>query len=143
MSVLRMDPPDEYAVPIRRKKADVPVSPQTQSWARGNGRRSIKRNDVIPEKRLPLPAVSAEGIRWDVLIISLSLIALLFLGVLCADIGALFSGGDRIGKLTAGIASLENSNSILREELSWARADLSAGLKESEPARIVILSPTP
>lgn len=143
MSVLRMDPPDEYAVSGRRKQTEDPLSPQIQSWANGIEHRNVKRHNVIPEKKLPLPAVSAEGIRWDVLAVTLTLIVAAFLIVLISDVSALSAGNDRIGRLSAGIASLESSNSILREEISWARTDLSANQKEGDPVRTVILSPAP
>ena len=61
---------------------------------------------------------SAEGIRWDVLAIALTLVLALFITVLAADVDALFAHGGRIGELNAGIASLETNNSSLREALS-------------------------
>ena len=103
------------------------------------------RRDVIAEKKAPLPAFSPEGIRWDVLVIVLSLAALLFLGILIADVSALYTGGTRIGKLSTGITSLEASNGLLREEISRASVqsfELRSAENE-EPERIVVLSPAP
>ena len=103
-----------------RQTRPMYASPQVQSWARGLEIHTGRQRRVISEQRTTLPLFSARGVRWDVLIVALTLIALLFLGILCADLGALFSGGDRIGKLSDGIASLESSNSLLREQLSLA-----------------------
>ena len=47
----------------------------------------------------------------------LLLLLLFFAGILLADVEALSAGGVRIGRLSAGIESLENRNSLLREEL--------------------------
>lgn len=143
MSVLRMHPADEYAVSGRRINPEVPQSPQTLSWANGGRGRNAGRHDVIAEKKQPLPALSAEGIRWDVLAVTLTLVVAVLLFILISDVSALFAGNDRIGRLSAGIASLESSNSILREEISWARADLSADRKNGEPVLTVVLSPAP
>ena len=65
-----------------------------------------------------LPAFSREGIRWDVLVVVLSLLLALFAGILFAALDAICSGGNRIGKLSAGIVSLEGSNTMLRQELA-------------------------
>ena len=138
-----MHPADEYAASGRRKKPDASPFPQTLNWTSGGRSRSDGRRDVITEKRQPLPALSAEGIRWDVLAVTLTLVMAVFLFVLILDVSALFAGNDRIGRLSAGIASLESSNSILQEELSWARSDLSADRKDGEPVLTVVLSPAP
>ena len=81
---------------------------------------STRRRNVISERRTALPVFSAKGIRWDALTAALLLILLLFIGILLAEMGALYAGGDRIGKLSAGITSLEDSNSVLRQELNRA-----------------------
>ena len=97
------------------------------------------------EKKHPLPAFSVEGVRWDVLVVTLSLVLFLFLSILCLDTGALLSGGSRISKLNAGIASLEEDNSLLREKISRAAAEpfqlRSADSEGTE--RLIILSPAP
>ena len=138
-----MHPADEYAAAGRRKNPDDPQSPQTMSWANGGRSRSAGRHDVIAEKKQPLPVLSAEGIRRDVLTVTLTLVAAALLFILISDVNALFAGNDRISRLSAGIASLESSNSILREEISWARTDLSADRKDGEPVLTVLLSPAP
>ena len=106
-----------------------------------------RQRGVIAEKRSSLPAFSAKGIRWDVLTVALSLILLLFVCILAADVEALFAGGNRIGKLSAGIRSLEGSNSILREELSVAlnHPVLRNKSESGEPLNetVVVLSPAP
>ena len=156
MTVLRGNTTEEYAVPRRgntfadsgRQSAwSVPVSGQVQNWTRGMENSSGRQHGVIDEKRPSLPAFSAEGIRWDVLTVVLALVLLLFFCVLAADVEALHAGGERIGKLSDGIRSLEGSNSILREELSVAlnHPVLRNMAESAEPVNetVVVLSPTP
>ena len=154
MTVLRVNTTDIHAGPRpqngyagvhgRGGFAD-PASPQIQSWARGMEIRSVKQHHVIAEKKHPLPVFSSEGIRWDVLVIAVSLILLLFVSVLAIDVNALYAGSGRISGLSAGIASLEQSNILLREELSRERAARTFIRKPSneEPERVVVLSPAP
>ena len=108
---------------------------------------SGRRRGVIDKKDASLPAFSSEGIRWDVLVIALSLALLLFVCILAADVEAVFAGGDRIGKLSEGIESLEGTNSILRQELSVAlNHPVLRSKAESETVlneRVIILSPSP
>ena len=151
-----MNSSDEYTAPRREIPfADsgrwgappVSVSRQVQSWTRGLENASGRQHKVIDEKRPSLPALSAEGIRRDVLAITLALILLVFTGILAADMSALFAGGERIGKLSAGIESLEGSNSLLREELSAALnhpvlRNKAAGT-ETVNETVVVLSPVP
>ena len=129
MTVLRVNPTEEYAAPrrgygfagySRQGAQSVPASRQVQSWTRGREASGAGRRNVIDEKRQSLPRFSAEGIRWDVLTVALALALLLFVSVLVADVGAIFAGGDRIGRLSAGIESLEGANQVLRQELSAA-----------------------
>ena len=107
------------------------------------------RRRVIAEKRRPLRPVSVEGVRWDVLVITLGLALLVFLGVLFSDAEALLTGGERIGSLQAGIESLESTNFSLREKLSIARSHpvlVQKSLEKAqaeEPERVVLLSPPP
>ena len=156
MTVLRVNPTEEYAAPRRgntfadsgrRGAWPQPSSGQVQSWTRGMEISSGRRRGVIDEKRTSLPAFSAEGIRWDVLVVALSLVLVLFVSILAADVGELFAGGERIGRLSDGIRSLEGSNSILRAELSVAlnhpvlrsKAEGAETVNET----IVVLSPAP
>lgn len=146
MTVLRINS-DEYAYPRRRNK--------TAGFRRRGGisafyyqpvrRDTVLKRRVIAEKRRPLPAFSAEGIRWDVLVITFVLALALFFCVLGSDLEALVTGGNRIGKLNAGIASLEESNGLLRERISLAsgRTVLSVRADAGEPEQIVFLSPAP
>ena len=154
MTVLRVNTTDIHAFPRlrntsgnyrRRGGVSVPVSPQIQSWAKGMEVRSVKHRSVITEKKHPLPVFSSDGIRWDVLVISLSLILVLFVSILVSDMSALYAGGDRISQLSTGIASLEQSNSILRDEISRTRYYPSGtrNAEDGEPEKIVIISPEP
>ena len=156
MSVLRVNPTEEYAAPRRgntfadsgrRGARPQPASGQVQNWARGMEISSGRRHGVIDEKRSSLPAFSAEGIRWDVLVVALSLVLVLFIGILAADVSELFAGGERIGRLSDGIRSLEGSNSMLRAELSVALNHpvlrSRAGDAETAGETVVILSPAP
>ena len=129
MTVLRIKSSDGYvssrlggavADPRRQSAWTVPASRQIQDWTRGMEISSTRRRNVISERRTALPVFSAKGIRWDALTAALLLILLLFAGILLADMGALYAGGERIGKLSAGITSLEDSNSVLRQELNRA-----------------------
>ena len=156
MTVLRVNPTEEYAAPrrgygfagySRQGAQSVPASRQVQSWTRGMEAAASGWRNVIDEKRQSLPRFSAEGIRWDVLVVALSLVLVLFVSILAADVGELFAGGERIGRLSDGIRSLEGSNSILRAELSVAlnhpvlrsKAEGAETVNET----IVVLSPAP
>ena len=150
-----MNSTEEYVAPrrgntfvdfSRRGVRSVPASRQVQNWTRGMEISYARQHEVIAEKKSSLPVFSAKGIRWDVLTVALSLVLLLFIGILIADVGALYAGGERIGKLSAGIASLEGSNSILREELSTALnhpvlRNKDSGVELNET--VVVLSPAP
>ena len=107
--------------------------------------RSVKHRSVIAEKKHPLPVFSSEGIRGDVLVIALSLVLILFIGILVSDVSALYAGGDRISRLSTGIASLEQSNSMLRDEISRTQYSpaKTRNAANREPEKIVILSPEP
>lgn len=137
MTVLRMNT-DDHSFSRRRGGYSVFLSRQDRSFP-------AARRDVIAEKKAPLPAFSTEGVRWDVLVITLSLVLLVFIGILAADLNALYTGGTRIGRLSSGIASIEESNDLLRAEIS--RASLKSfrfqRTESTEPERIVILSPSP
>ena len=52
-----------------------------------------RRRRVIAEMRQPMRPISAEGVRWDVLVISLGLVLLLILGVMFSEAEALLAGG--------------------------------------------------
>ena len=148
MTVLRVNTTDEHVFPRQRNASPASggrgYCPAAQGWARGLERRSARQRDVIPEKRRPLPAFSREGIRRDFLTVALSLILILFLCILATDLSAMFTGGTRIGRLSVGISSLEESNSLLRQELSRAESRaFSARRSDAEPGRTVILSPAP
>ena len=138
--------PHPFGIPGQRGGLVVPASPQTRTWTRDTNSRGQQRS-VIAEKTKPLPMFSAEGIRWDALAVALTLVLLLFLAILAADVDDLFVHGGRIGELNAGIASLETNNSSLREAISGAQ-NLAGTYRlskadEGEPERIVILSPAP
>lgn len=107
--------------------------------------RSGRKRSVIPEKSHPLRAFSAEGIRGDILTAVLALVLLLCICIICLDVSALHAGGDRLDRLSEGIASLEESNSVLRAELSWAQANpfIVPKAEEVEPERVVVISPVP
>ena len=100
---------------------------------------------VIAEKSRPLPAFSGEGVRWDALVITLSLVLLLIVCVLGADLEAVVSGGKRINKLNAGIVSLEADNSYLREQISRTAAGsfFLQRTGDTETEHVVVLSPAP
>ena len=48
---------------------------------------------------------------------TLALVMILFFGVLFSDLQALNAGGQRIGQLSEGIASLEDNNALLQAQL--------------------------
>lgn len=155
MTVLRMNTADNsayprcphpFGIPGQREGFAVPASPQTRAWTREVKSGREKRRGVIAEKKQPLPMFSAEGIRWDVLAVALALVLVLFLAVLISDVNALYTHGDRIGSLNAGIASLEINNSSLREAISGAHSLAGTYVRsgaDSEPERVVVLSPAP
>ena len=146
MTVLRINS-DEYAYPRRRndsagfrRRDGISVS-----FYQPVRRDTVLKRGVIAEKNRPLPAFSLEGIRWDVLLVTLSLILLVIFCILGSDLEALVNGGSRIRKLNAGIASLEESNSLLREQISRTAGQgfLVRNATGEEPERIVVLSPAP
>ena len=156
MTVLRMNSSDGYAaprqdhsVPVRNRQAVRPASYQMQDWTRGMEYSSGSRHSVIARKASVLPVFSAEGIRWDALVIIFTLLLLLFAGILFSDLEALHAGGERIGKLSAGIESLEGSNAMLQEELTLVmrhpvlvRMNETAG-SEEETESVITLSAAP
>ena len=129
MTVLRVNTTDEQAFPRRRNPSEdpgrrglycAPPCRQVQCWPEGMAQRTVRRRDVVREKRRPLKPFSSEGVRRDVIFVTLSLLLVLFLCVLAADISAVMAGSSRIGRLNVSISSLEESNSLLRQELSRA-----------------------
>ena len=94
------------------------------------------------EKRRPLPPFSSEGIRRDVIIVTLSLLLVLFLCVLAADINAVLSGSSRIGRLSVGISSLEENNGLLRKQITRAEsmAFTTPQSGSEDPGRTVLLA---
>ena len=153
MTVLRVNSSDRYASPRpggvfadprRQNPWSVPAACQVQDWTRGLEISSSQRREVIAEKRVALPIISTKGIRWDVLLAVLMLVLFLFLGILLADMQAISAGGVRIGQLSAGIESLESSNTALRQELSFAMnrpvIRSSFGEANTEPPLYVIQS---
>ena len=105
--------------PVSRRQPPVSsyTACQVQDWTRGLDACSRGRRSVIMEKTEVLPVISSSGIRWDALLIALVLVLLLFFSVLCSDLSALSAGGQRIGQLSDGIASLEDSNAFLQNQL--------------------------
>ena len=115
--------PSLYPAPQRRGGPAFPGQPyapsrQAQDWTRGLAVRTGSRRGVIARKTAAQPAFSAEGVRWDVWMVVLTLTVVLFACVLFADVEALKAGGDRIVNLNAGIASLEDSNGFLRQQVN-------------------------
>lgn len=137
MTVLRLNTDERffsrrqggYSVFLSRKSRYIPAT----------------RRNVIAEKKSPLPAFSTEGVRWDILVVVLSLVLALLLCILIADLYAVFAGGTRIGRLSSGITLLEENNSLLRDRLSGATGQpfMLRHADTEEPERIIILSPTP
>ena len=120
-------------------------SRQSQDWTRNlqaGGRRS-----VIAERSTALPAFSAKGIRLDMLAITVTVLLVLFAGILFSDLGALRSEGWRVSQLSARNASLEDSNNLLREEIAilsdTAYARVLADRKGEENPRVIMLELAP
>ena len=116
---------DQYILPGRQYPFSAggrqyAASRQVQYWTRNMQPRSGSRRDVISRRPSFLPAFSSKGVRWDALVVIVSLLLVLLTGILLSDIGAIRAGGDRIGYLSAGIVSLEGSNNMLQSELSMA-----------------------
>lgn len=149
MTVLRVNATAEHVFPRQRNASPAFGSrgccPAARGWVRSPEFRGACRRDVIMEKRRPLPPFSREGIRRDVIIVMLSLLLVLFLCVLAADISAVMAGSSRIGRLNVSISSLEESNSLLRQELSQAgsRAFTLPETGGQESGWIVLPSPVP
>ena len=124
---------------LRQPQAGT-ASRQVQDWSRGLERHTGRQREVIDEKRIGLPAFTAESVLRGILTAVLILLVI----VLLADLAAVHDSGDRIGRLSAGIESLEGTNSTLRQKLSLAlnHPVLRRKAEGAEPAneRTVILS---
>ena len=105
-----------FSVPGRQQLYSPYSSRQVQDWTRGLNAGSRNRG-VVTETVHTLPVLSSRGIRRDVLLITLALVMILFFGVLFSDLQALNAGGQRIGQLSEGIASLEDNNALLQAQL--------------------------
>lgn len=106
-----------FPVPGRQQLHSPNPSWQVQDWTRGLDSGSRNRS-VVTDPVHALPVFSSRGIRWDVLLVMLTLVVILFFGVLFSDLQALNAGGQRIGQLSEGIAYLENNNAQLQEQLN-------------------------
>ncbi len=136
MAVRRMNTIQGYALPQQEGLFPVPgrqpsgnpyASLQVQDWTKGLDYESRKYNSVVTETARTLPVFSSRGIRRDVLLITLTLVLVLFFSVLFSDLAALNAGGQRIGQLSAGITTLENHNALLQEQLSLSLRNASIG----------------
>ena len=105
-----------FSVPGRQQLYSPYSSRQVQDWTRGLNSTSRNRS-VVTETVHALPVFSSRGIRWDVLLVTLALVMILFFGVLFSDLQALNAGGQRIGQLSEGIACLEDNNALLQAQL--------------------------
>ncbi|MCR5566025.1 MAG: hypothetical protein K6F61_04175 [Clostridiales bacterium] len=146
MTVLRVNAINEHVFP-RQRNASQAFSgrgyyPAARGWSRDPEFRGARRHDVIMEKRRPLPPFSREGIRRDVIIVTLSLLLVLFLCVLTADINAVLSGNSRVGRLSVGISSLEEHNGLLRRQITRAEsmAFTTPQSGSEDPGRTVLLA---
>lgn len=116
-----------FPVPGRQPSGNSYASLQVQDWTKGLDYESRKYNSVVTETARTLPVFSSRGIRRDVLLITLTLVLVLFFSVLFSDLAALNAGGQRIGQLSAGITTLENHNALLQEQLSLSLRNASIG----------------
>ena len=146
MTVLRVNATAEHVFPRQRNASPAFGSrgccPAARGWVRSPEFRGACRRDVIMEKRRPLPPFSREGIRRDVIIVMLSLLLVLFLCVLAADINAVLSGSSRIGRLSVGISSLEEHNGLLRKQINRAESAAFSTRQSGsdDPGRTVLLA---
>ena len=146
MTVLRANTADGHAYARLRPS---PSSPQVQSWARGLEAASGRQRPVITEKWVPAPAVSARGVRRDVLAAVAAVLLAVFLVILIADVNALQSGGSEIGRLSRTIDALESGNAQLRQQVSAAMRHPVLLRKAAEESgetlneQVVFLSPAP
>ena len=118
-----------FSVPGRQPHSPYP-SGQVQDWTRGLNSASQKRS-VVTETVHALPVFSSRGIRWDVLMVTLVLLLVLFFGVLLSDVHALNAGGQRIGQLSEGIASLEDNNALLQAQLDTSLRNVALSAQVS------------
>ena len=92
---------------------------QAQNWTTAMNHGTAGRRDVIAERTTKLRAVSSEGIREDIAYIIISLIVVMAVSLLLADLSALQSSSSAAGKLSSEITILENTNSSLSERLAF------------------------
>lgn len=67
-----------------------------------------------------LPVISSGSLSHDILKLAALLLLILFVILLLADLGVLYSGRTTIGKLSARIETLSSSNALLQEDLTLA-----------------------
>ena len=135
MAVRRMNTIQGYALPSQeglfpvaaqqQNRSSYYASLQIQDWTRGMDAGARKHNSVVTDTVRALPVFSSGRIRWDVLLVMLILLSVLFFSVLFSDLAALSAGGQRIGQLSAGIASLEDNNALLQEQLNLSLRNTS------------------
>ena len=63
--------------------------------------------------------------------VTLVLLLVLFFGVLLSDVHALNAGGQRIGQLSEGIASLEDNNALLQAQLDTSLRNVALSAQVS------------
>ena len=139
-------PQQEGMFPVVRRQppAGSYTACQVQDWTRGLSACSRGRRSVIMEKAQVLPVISSSGIRWDALLVALALVLLLFFSILFSDLSALSAGGRRVGQLSDGIASLEDSNAFLQSQLDIFLRNpvLDRNTRQAETTDFTITLPT-
>ena len=106
---------------IRRSRmtcsADLPGIRQRQDWTGGMAMSPSGRFRVIEERKPRIPAVSGDGIRWNVALTVLILASLILCAILLADLAGMGNSGRMIAKLGSRIQTIETRNEELKTEL--------------------------
>ena len=102
---------------IHRSRMTCSSSLKPQDWTGGMAMSPSGRFRVIEERKPRIPAVSGDGIRWNVALTVLILASLILCAILLADLAGMGNSGRMIAKLGSRIQTIETRNEELKTEL--------------------------
>lgn len=118
----RQDERRQQQTDIRRSRmtcsAQLPSYTKAQDWTGSMGISPSGQFKVIEERRPKAPLLSRDGIRWDAALAVLVILGVVLAAFLLADLAGIGTGSRILNKLESKIASVENRNLQLRDELA-------------------------
>ena len=97
--------------------AELPAYRQTQDWTESLGLSASNRLPVVEERPVRVPLISGDGIRWNAAVAVLTVVGVILLALVLADLSGLGITGQSIVRLNNKIAAVENRNETLAREL--------------------------